>query len=233
MSTTIRKQDVPVIDMFDAEGEDRAIGKAVAGDYQGRVRSALNQYVLGVAFNRRVQAGDSQTDLIGRHQVKQSQVSKLVTVARLVDTHTLGVDKAWEGVNNVDHDKIETMRQNVVTYWGHATEGIENAPTLNEAFKALRGDDGEARAKVLPTIYNVFGAPSSFYNVATGAKFHESDPRNDENQDENQDDQDENQDDQDNDKTPWQDRLAAIVAQATLEGATSSDILKVVNDSLK
>lgn len=230
MATSIlRKSDVPVVDMLSADDEYKAIRASVAGEYRGRAVSAVHQYVMGVAVNRRVKAGDSQSDLVSEYGVPQSMLNKLNGVTRVLDSHVNGDDKAFENLPNVDREKVAEQRKNLTTYWGHVWDGREDAPSFLGTASGLIGDSGEDRARALVAMWDTFGSPSSAYQVAIGAKIHENDPRNEDNEGE-QDDQD---GEQDAEPTPWQDRLAALVAQAKLEGATASDILRVVNDALK
>ena len=222
--TIIRKSDVPVIDMFDASEEVAAIRKGSTAAQHGRNATNMNNYVIGVAVDRRIQAGDKQADLLAPYGLSQASVSKAQTIATLA-----------RFTEDTPED-LQPELSDLATYWGHAAVDVEtNHGTVGDCLKHLAGDDGDDRALALIDMLKVFGAPSSAYSVAKGKKVHPSDPRANTPEPEQDDQGDDDQGDQDDqgESTSWEDRLTALIAQAKLEGASTSDILHVVNVALK
>lgn len=222
----IRKSDVPVIDMFNADEEYKAIGKAVRQEGHGRNIVNLNNYVVGVGVARRVKAGDKQSDIAKKYGISAATLSKSASVADLA----LAVAAAQSGESD---RPLGEGYDNLTTYWmlwWKANQGEHG--TFTDTMVDLVGDDGDARAEALVTMLRVFGAPSSAYGIIKGSKLHPDDPRNV--KDDDQDDQDDqgDQGDQDDDKSSWQERLTALIGQCKLEGAETAEILAVVKSAL-
>ena len=54
----MRKTDIPVIDMLNDTDEVSALSKTDKGAAQGRDKTNANNYVFGVALERRIRRGD-------------------------------------------------------------------------------------------------------------------------------------------------------------------------------
>jgi hypothetical protein len=216
----IRKSDIPVIDMFNAEEETKAIAKAIRSEGHGRNIVNLNNYVVGVGVARRVKAGDKAKDIAAQYGVSAATLSKTASVASVA----LAVADPDRG------DDFDDERMNIRLFWNaHWETNPGEHDTLHNTLAGLVGDDGDKRADSLVTMLRVFGAPSSAYQVLKGTHaFFKAD--NGEDGDDDSEESEESGDD--DDKVLWQDRLMAIVAQAKLEGAETADILAVVKAAL-
>jgi hypothetical protein len=215
--------------MSNSTEEDRAVGTCVNGEATGRAKVAANNYGLGTVFDRIVNVRHNGERGVQRQQadkfgIPQSSFSKSMQVAEVARNLLTDVQDITE--------EMLVKRNNLITFWSYTYEGVEGAPNMTETFEGLGSDVGEDRVAAIVALVNTYGAPSSAYNVMVGAKFHENDPRALERSDDEGEDQGDQGESGEDDKTPWQDRLAALVTQATLEGATPSEILAVVNAAL-
>lgn len=205
--TAILKNDVPSVDLGTASGCEAAVKSSVVKIDQGRAKVALNGYVLGLATVELEHTyGEQRNDVASRNGVSAGQLTKTCTVAETL-----------RDVNAQDH---------LVAWWGAHWD--ENPTVEHDTFHEVAERMLEGDGPSIVTFYQVFGAPSSAYDIIRGKRIHPSAVIDDDSDTESGDDESES-----DEPTPWQDRLAAMVAQAKLEGATPSEIVKVVNDTLK
>ena len=236
----MRKQDICNVDLFTGDDLERGMNTAVA--HQGHGRDAVNSanYVQAVIYDRVVHDTEmTPGEWCENHSVKQAQLSKMGTVVRAMRWHLEG-DKYADKVRtqrkgDAAVEKLPKQAANLLEWWSYSHgDDLTKVPSFHDFAANLIGDDGEKRIESLKQALEVYGAPSSAYRVANGEIFHPADPRSMDTETDD-DETDESGDDETDDdtKVSWQDRLTALIAQATLEGASPSDILAVVNAALK
>ena len=240
----MRKQDICNVDLFTGDDLDRGMTAAVRHAGQGRDATNSANYVQAVIYDRIVHDTEvSQGEFCESHNVKQANLSKQGTVIRAIrwhlegDSYELKVRAQRKGETTVE--KLPGQAANLLEWWSYSHgDDLTKVPSFHDFAKGLIGDDGEKRIESLKQALEVYGAPSSAYRIANGEVFHPADPRSQVDADDDGDTEGEDgeageEGDGEGETTPWQDRMTALVAQATLEGATPSEILAVVNAALK
>ena len=235
-ATTIRKADNIVVDLNTATDCESGLRRARTQIGHADTMDAIGNYIVGFCAERLHGFDVSQSEVmerLGFTPSEQSKASKGISVARAI--RQIAEGGMIEGLSESKANAILRNAENISKYWNfaHEIQGYGGSDVQTWAMK-VSGVDGQDRADVMAETLSVFPTVSFAYDVARGAKVHPNDPRaNQGDEGDDGDEGDESGDEDGDDKVSWQDRLAALVAQAALEGAKPSEILAVVNAALK
>lgn len=229
----MRKQDICNVSLFTADGVASALDSIDRHQGNGTVAVRTAEYRRAVIIDASVVDYDmKQREVVADRGYSQGALSQHLTVARAVRAHVEG-DQYTVKLGDSQREKvpgqIDRLRQ--VFDWK------VNDPTVlfHDWCKAMISPDGDEAVPALRRAVEVFGAISGAYGVANGkgslwSAYCEANGIDESDESDESDEQDESDDDT---KVSWQDRMAALVAQAKMEGATPSEILAVVNAALK
>lgn len=217
----VNRSDVPIVDMITDQDETKALHKGVKLVGKGRGITGIGKWVAGIAANAIItRSGQTVSKLAEEQQVSQADVSKGYGVVSVFGWEARTQDGPIDPEMAV---KVDNLKAFWAFHW--AANPVDHPAFLTVA-AGLTGQTGDDRADAICVVQDVYGAPSSAYMVATGAKFHEDDPRN---LVESGDDGDDGDDDEQG-ETDFLEMLRNAASQCHTHGVTVTEVLAVVNE---